>query len=116
VNNPGNVLVIPKRHVENVYDISDELLGSVQALGKKIAIALKDAYGCDETSFRQHNEPAGNQEVWHYHLHVFPRWKGDALYANHENSRYVDAEERLVYAQKGRTILMEQVKFITRGV
>lgn len=40
---------------------------------------MKAAYGCDGVSTRQHNEPAGDQDVWHYHLHVVPRWHGDAL-------------------------------------
>lgn len=41
---------------------------------------MKQAFGCDGVSTRQHNEPAGDQDVWHFHLHVFPRWTGDDLY------------------------------------
>ncbi len=85
-NNPGNVMVIPKKHVENIFDISDELLSQVYILGKQIAIGMKETYACDGTSFRQHNEPAGNQNVWHFHLHVFPRWTDDELYLNHNNT------------------------------
>ena len=102
VNNPGNVMVIPREHVENVYDISDVLLSKVQVVGKKIALAMKKAYGCEGVSFRQHNEQAGNQDVWHYHLHVFPRWENDDLYINHENKRFTTPEERVPYAQKLR--------------
>jgi len=101
-NIPGNVMVIPRVHVENVYDISEELLSKVQILGKKVALGMKETYNCDGVSFRQHNEPAGGQDVWHFHLHVFPRWKDDNLYLNHENTRYVTAEERAPYAQKLR--------------
>jgi histidine triad (HIT) family protein len=103
VNNPGNVMVIPKRHVENVYDISDELLSKVYMVGKQSALAMKETYKCDGTSFRQHNEPAGNQDVWHFHLHVFPRYKDDDLYLNHKNKRFVDEEERAPYAEKLRS-------------
>ncbi|MCA9359994.1 HIT family protein [Candidatus Kaiserbacteria bacterium] len=102
VNNPGNIMVIPKEHVENIYDISDELLAKVQVVGKKVALAMKEVYRCDATSFRQHNEPVGNQDVWHYHLHVFPRWEGDDLYINHKNKSFVEAEKREVYAKKIR--------------
>ena len=70
--NPGHVLVVPNDHYENVYEIPDAALAAVQVVGKRIALALKAAYGCDGTSFRQHNEPGADQEVWHYHLHVFP--------------------------------------------
>lgn len=100
VNNPGNVMVIPKQHVENIYDISPELLGEIYKIGKEVAVGMKETYGCEGVSFRQHNEPAGNQELWHFHLHVFPRWKEDELYVNHKNTRWVDAGERVPYAEK----------------
>jgi histidine triad (HIT) family protein len=96
--NAGHVLVIPNDHYENVYDIPDDVLGAVQVAGKRIALALKAAYGCDGTSFRQHNEPDGNQDVWHYHLHVFPRYAGDDLYLGRK--RFTGPAERLPYAEK----------------
>lgn len=102
VKNPGNILIIPREHVENIYDISDELLSKIQCLGKKVALGIKEAYKSDGTSFRQHNEPAGGQNVWHYHLHVFPRWEGDDLYQNHDIKNFVSAEERNIYAVKLR--------------
>ncbi len=105
INNPGNVIIIPKKHVEHIYDIDDSTLAKVYATGKKIALAMKAAYGCDGTLFRQHNEPAGNQEIWHFHLHVFPRWKEDGFYENHDQYRIVHETERLPYAEKLRSVL-----------
>ena len=64
--NHGHVLVIPNVHVENIYAIDDKLHGAVAATTRRIAIALKEAYRCDGVSTRQHNEPAGNQDVWHF--------------------------------------------------
>jgi len=40
---------------------------------------MKTELRCEEISLRQHNEPAGSQDVWHYHVHVIPRWHGDDL-------------------------------------
>jgi histidine triad (HIT) family protein len=102
-NNPGNVIVIPKQHFENVYTMPDALLAQIMVVGKRVAIAMKLADPCNGTSFRQHNEPAGDQDVWHYHLHVFPRWDGDALYRRHDESRFVPAEERRHSAEKLRS-------------
>lgn len=107
INNPGNIMVIPREHVENIYDISTELLCDIHAVGKKIALAVKEAYECDGISFRQHNEPAGNQKMWHFHLHVLPRWEGDELYLNHNNSRFVTSEERFPYAEKLRDYFLK---------
>lgn len=94
--NPGSVLVIPNEHYENVYSIPDDLLHQVQSVGKRVALAMKAGYQCDGTSFRQHNEPAGNQDVWHYRLHVFPRYRGDDLYLL--RGRTTTPEERKTYA------------------
>jgi histidine triad (HIT) family protein len=96
--NAGHVLVVPNQHYENVYVIPDDVLAAVQALGKRIAIALKERYGCSGTSFRQHNEPAGGPDVWHYHLHVFPRYAGDDLYGRNAERRQTTPDERLPYA------------------
>ncbi|MEK7572043.1 MAG: HIT domain-containing protein [Patescibacteria group bacterium] len=102
INNSGHVIVIPKKHFENIYDISDDLLSYVHIVAKKVAIALKETYHCDGTSVRQHNEPAGNQDMWHFHVHVFPRYENDELYKQHDDKRFVSVEERTSYADKLR--------------
>ena len=99
-NNPGSVILIPKKHFENIYDISDSLLSSLYVNSKKIAIALKDIYKCDGVSIRQHNEPAGNQDIFHFHLNILPRYKDDKLYQRHDESRFVSIKERQLYAKK----------------
>jgi histidine triad (HIT) family protein len=102
-NNPGNVVLVPNRHVENVYELDRELAADIHEAARRIALAMKAAYGCGGVSTRQHNEPAGDQEVWHYHLHVFPRWEGDDLYGSQH--RLTTAEERRPYAEHLRTAL-----------
>ena len=106
-SNPGHVVVIPNMHVENLYDLPERLGHAIFDVSKRIAIALREAYGCDGVSTRQHNEPAGNQDVWHYHLHVVPRYKGDNFYLNHENIYWPSAEEKRPYAEKIRAYLQE---------
>lgn len=105
--NAGHVLVVPNAHHENVYDLPDAVLAAVQVAGKRLALALKATYGCDGTSFRQHNEPGANQEVWHYHLHVFPRYAGDRLYVRTPERRDTTLAERAPYAQKLRQYLAQ---------
>ncbi len=105
--NQGHVLVVPNDHYENVYDIPDAAPAAVQVVGKRIALALKAVYGCDGTSFRQHNEPGADQEVWHYHLHVFPRYRGDDLYVRTRERRNTTPAERVPYAQKLRRYLAQ---------
>jgi histidine triad (HIT) family protein len=103
--NPGAAIVIPNDHVENIYAISDELLGAVVATARRVAVAMKAAYSCDGTSMRQHNEPGAGQDVWHVHVHVFPRREGDELYARDAERRWVGPEERRPWAERLRTSL-----------
>ena len=101
--NAGHVLVVPNEHVENIYSLPRELAADVHETARRVALALKHAYGCAGVSTRQHNEPAGYQEVWHYHLHVFPRYEGDNLYGS--PWRDTTPDERLPYAVKLRRSL-----------
>ncbi|MBU6323093.1 HIT family protein [Patescibacteria group bacterium] len=99
-SNPGHVIIIPNAHIENLYDMPEDTGHALFDASKEVVLAEKAAYGCDGTSTRQHNEPAGNQDVWHFHLHVFPRYAGDDLYLRHEETYWPSAEEKRPYAEK----------------
>ena len=99
-NNPGNVLIIPNQHFENIYDLPLEYATEIQRLARAIALAMKAVYRCEGISTRQHNEPHGSQDVWHYHVHVFPRYANDDLYVLSPMRRTTTLEERLPYVQK----------------
>jgi histidine triad (HIT) family protein len=113
-NNRGHVIIIPNEHFENIYDLPAKLGARIHELAREIALAMKAAYSCDGTSTRQHNEPAGNQDVWHYHLHVFPRYKNDKLYISKRER--LSADERAEYAQKLRTYIVTGERMSDRRV
>lgn len=92
----GNCLIIPRSHYENVLDIPDELGNDFFRATRRLAKAMQDAFGCEGLSTRQHNGPAGDQDVWHYHLHVFPRYPNDGLHAG--NKMPYTTEERMELA------------------
>jgi histidine triad (HIT) family protein len=94
-NNPGHVIIIPNTHIENIYEMPQELAGHIHDIARQVALAFKTTYRCDGTSTRQHNEPAGNQDVFHYHVHVFPRYTGDDLYRL--DRVWTSADERRPY-------------------
>ena len=112
--NAGHVIVIPCAHVENLYAIDERVLGAVHATVKRVAIAMKSAYGCAGTSTRQHNEPAAGQDVWHFHMHVFPREPGDELYPRDNEYRWASASERAPYAARLRAALSGSDPGLTR--
>lgn len=86
-NNLGHVLIVPNEHYENLYSLPDEVAVPLLSLTRRVAIAIKEAYGCDGISLRQHNEPGGGQDVWHYHVHVYPRYKDDEYFPEKANIR-----------------------------
>jgi histidine triad (HIT) family protein len=106
-NNNGHVLVIPNQHIENIYDLPAEMAGRIHGVARGVALAFKEVYRCDGVSTRQHNEPAGNQDLWHYHLHVFPRYRGDNLYKS--DKRRTQPHERVDYAARLRNYLQDRL-------
>jgi histidine triad (HIT) family protein len=106
-NNHGHVLVVPVDHHENLYELPARCGHAVHDLIQRVAVALREVYGCDGTSTRQHNEPSGNQDVWHYHVHVFPRYDGDRLYSSTPDPGFVPASRRRPYANALRERLAD---------
>jgi len=98
----GNVIVVPLAHVEDLYSISRAELAAVYATVQRVAIAMREAYDCEGTSTRQHNEPGAGQDVPHFHVHVFPRRRDDRLYERNAEFRWASPEERAPYAEKLR--------------
>jgi histidine triad (HIT) family protein len=74
---PGHSLVMPRRHIPNVYELPDDLAGPVLATAAEIARIVKRAFGADGITLRQNNEAASDQHLFHFHLHVIPRFAGD---------------------------------------
>jgi histidine triad (HIT) family protein len=101
-NNNGHILVVPDAHHENLYDIPAEDGYAVHDAVQQTAIALRATYGCSGVSTRQHNEPAGYQDVWHLHVHVFPRYPDDQLYTSRPLPRFASRDERAPYAARLR--------------
>ncbi|MGI8748493.1 MAG: HIT family protein [Deinococcus sp.] len=103
-NNPGHVLVIPMTHFEHLYELPEREGAAVFRLSRAIARAMKATSDCTGVSTRQHNEPHVNQDVWHFHMHVFPRFENDQLYAQpHTRNTLAD---RNIYADRLRSHLV----------
>ncbi len=75
----GHALIIPKEHYANLYELDDELASKVLVLAKKMITKLTDVLGCDGYNLVQNNGETAGQTVFHFHLHLIPRYKGDAV-------------------------------------
>lgn len=101
-NNPGHLIVVPLQHVEHIYDLPDELGAKVFSVARKFSVIMKNAYGCGGVTTLQNNGPAAGQHAFHYHLHLFPRYVGDDIYAHMDTKRETTVQERLSFVQKIR--------------
>jgi hypothetical protein len=75
----GHALIIPKEHYANLYELDDELAGKVLVLAKKMITKLTDILGCDGYNIVQNNGEAAGQTVFHFHMHLIPRFKDDGV-------------------------------------
>jgi histidine triad (HIT) family protein len=77
--NPGHVLVAVKAHAENLYALSDGQAGAVLRSAARVARAIRDAFGPEGLSVYQANGKAAGQTVFHFHVHLVPRYEGDGM-------------------------------------
>ena len=72
----GHALVLPKAHYANLYEMPDELLGKAMAVAKKAAAALTEGLHADGLNLIQNNGITAGQTVFHFHMHLIPRYEG----------------------------------------
>ena len=77
--NKGHALILPKAHYENLYELPDETAGHAMILAKKVITKMKEVVDCDGYNVVQNNGEAAGQTVFHFHMHLIPRYKGDQV-------------------------------------
>ena len=73
----GHALILPKFPAANIYELPDEMATKAMILAKKMAIAMTEALKCDGFNIVQNNGECAGQTVFHFHMHLIPRYKGD---------------------------------------
>jgi len=80
--NRGHALAIPKKHEPNLLESTDETLAVTVATARKVARAVQATVEPDGINLVQANGPGAAQSVFHFHLHIMPRFEGDELKLN----------------------------------
>ena len=75
----GHALVIPRHHSKDLYAIEDDDLRHTTVAARRLAKRMKERLGCDGINLLNAAEPAAWQTVFHFHLHVIPRYEDDSL-------------------------------------
>ena len=75
----GHALILPKQHYANLYELDDELAAKALVLAKKMITKLTKILECDGYNVLQNNGTAAGQTVFHFHMHLVPRYKDDTV-------------------------------------
>lgn len=109
----GHSLVISKKQYASIFDLPTKIGQEIFAATQVVCRAMVQALGCDGVTILQNNGQASDQTVFHYHVHVIPRWKGDnflALYAKHtETQKVMAVEERAELGKRLRVEIERQI-------
>lgn len=73
----GHALILPKEHHANIYELPDETAAKAFVLAKKMASMLTEKLHCDGFNIVQNNGELAGQTVFHFHIHLIPRYKND---------------------------------------
>lgn len=73
----GHALILPRDHYANIYEIPEETAGSAMKLAKKMAGIMTEKLHCDGFNIVQNNGEIAGQTVFHFHMHLIPRYKDD---------------------------------------
>lgn len=106
--NPGHLLIIPKKHAELISEVDDSVVAKMNVIGKKLNTALrKSGLKAEGVNFFLADGESAGQEVFHVHLHVFPRFKNDGFGLKFpENYRNkTEASELKMAAEKIKSFL-----------
>lgn len=77
--NPGHVLVVPRKHYDSLLDVPQEVGAHLFAITMKLASAVRRVTGCEGMNLVVNSGVAAGQDVFHYHVHIIPRRKGDGF-------------------------------------
>lgn len=78
----GHALILPKEHADNLYELPDETAAKAMVLAKKLAKNMTDKLNCAGFNLVQNNGTVAGQTVFHFHLHLIPRYEDDGQAIN----------------------------------
>ncbi len=87
----GDMLIVPKKHIENIYDIDDKLLLHIHKKAKDLYDLLKEKLSCEGLTIVQNN--GHGQEIKHYHVHITPRYSNDKITTNKNTDILVSIDD-----------------------
>jgi histidine triad (HIT) family protein len=88
----GHALILPKNHYRNLFELPKEQAEKAIVLAKKMALRMQEKLHCDGLNLVQNNGETAGQTVFHFHIHLIPRYEGDGQVIGWKPGKPEDAE------------------------
>ncbi|MCI8991906.1 MAG: HIT family protein [Eubacterium sp.] len=105
----GHALILPKGHYADIYELPEEIASKIFVLAKKMAVHMTEKLNCDGFNIIQNNKEVAGQTVFHFHMHLIPRYQedgnGEKICWNHRNfseEEFLDIQQKLNGMQPSR--------------
>lgn len=89
----GHALILPKKHYADIYELPEEVAAKVFVLASKMARKMTEALECDGFNIVQNNKEVAGQTVFHFHMHLIPRYEGDKVGLGWKVGKLSDADK-----------------------
>jgi histidine triad (HIT) family protein len=101
----GHAVILSKKHFANLFEVDDQIASKALLVARMVAAAMKEELGCEGLNLLQNNGEAAGQTVFHFHIHLIPRYRGDSINMNWEQGKYENGE-----AEKIAVKLAERIR------
>lgn len=88
----GHTLLLPKKHAANLFELGEPEVSQALSITKKLALAIQKTLPCDGINILQNNGIAAGQSIFHFHLHLIPRYEEDGVTIPWRSLSYADGE------------------------
>jgi histidine triad (HIT) family protein len=90
----GHAIILAKKHCADLFELDDDSAAKALFVARKVAKAIKEELGCDGINLLQNNGEAAGQTVFHFHMHLIPRYTKDQVNMTWEHGSYADGEAK----------------------
>lgn len=95
----GHALILPKDHADDMFDIDEDSAAHIFRVANKVAKAMKKTLNLDGMNILQNNGPIAGQTVFHFHLHLIPRYEDDGIRLTWKPGSVTDEEKSAIIAE-----------------
>ncbi len=100
----GHAVLIPKKHIANIFEMDEDTASKIFVIAAKVAKAMQEELKCDGLNILQNNGDAAGQTVFHFHIHLIPRYIGDSVRITWAHDSYKAGEAEMIAAAINKRI------------